>query len=915
MAVIPPRQGNGVGRALLDAVRGYCGDKKVNILSFLAEKPVNKKSAYYFYEKYLAERELRYEKKERTFRDKSGRADEFVVFTVFLGDDVPVADENGTLREEVSTRPERSVYTPETDIDGERKATLNITNDILPELHPDDLVALREFIAAIPRGEADTRSRWIELKHPVTKINGKMIDPIEFLDIKGGMLNTKERIYPHMGTGAVPRRILADKKGKIHHCEAIPAPEGGSRLSTVINEYNIHYEVNHDTRFDGQGLLFRYPVGWGMFKDVSYNGEELGYLILGISRGLRGSEEGEIVNDDYNAEVGRVLRKVHDRGYTGLYFHGGNMLISTKDGSKTGLWDFEGTTSLSLEVMSQSEYTANVLIDLYYAMKKAVYFGVRSGLGRDVGAGEVLAEGYFAKELAAGEISAREIAEICAIVESAVTDGDDAEGDQDRIKRLIIKSAEKNGLRLDPDPAEGELYDIPGDDVSRFTYSDICYALRKYERYVVNNTPLGLLPSLQRLATCIIPLLPEDKCGQLKKMLRRFPDHRVEAYLDDEFKDGCRDVAKLLEGAQLSRQETSILVKILIMQGRECYLDNYTRVIRDYLGRFKYVNEAIRKWKKKKSHHRQDRSASANGKSVEQLLYTAREDDGMLLALLSREGFVARAEDRGSFNELVALGVCVSAGDNRYRFSELMRGPDLSHTRTMINAVMPVVGSGEKLATGNWQRATKETLRESVKMAVVHELNNMISRTVAPTKTVWHVIDKGLVAVGQESYFQNFNAELERAGSSERVRFVRDDEELADVVNGLEAEHPGEEISVAAHDRKDIDGLASAGVKKILVFEGEPGDIAHIDGIIAALRALYLNPDEAVPMLKLIYTALGAVPGEDVESDEAVLKDLLAGSPYEFAAKFVYILPKVVGLPVGDLQRLNRVMREFVVKA
>ncbi|MBF0217074.1 MAG: hypothetical protein HQL30_08790 [Candidatus Omnitrophica bacterium] len=311
---------------------------------------------------------------------------------------------------------------------------------------------------------------------------------------------------------------------------------------------------------------------------------------------------------------------------------------------------------------------------------------------------------------------------------------------------------------------------------------------------------------------------------------------------------------------------------------------------------------------------------------VTQLLLTMRGKSEMLADLLSPEGFDAGSGDKPGFNELVNAGVCVGLGDNSYRFAELMRGPDLDHTRTMINAVLGVLGGQNKnsrprppcrgmIASISTIDARTTFMCELVKMAVLQELNNIISRTVSPAKTIWHVVDKGLLAVGEESYFQNLNAELERAGSRERVRFVRDDEELADVVNGLKAEHPGEEISVAAHDRKDIDGLVSAGVKKVLVFEGEAGDIAHIDGIIAALRALYLDPEEAVPMLKLIYTALGAVPGDGVESDEAILKDLLAGSPANFAARFVYILPKVGGLPVGEIVRLNRVMRELVVKA
>jgi hypothetical protein len=105
-------------------------------------------------------------------------------------------------------------------------------------------------------------------------------------------------------------------------------------------------------------------------------------------------------------------------------------------------------------------------------------------------------------------------------------------------------------------------------------------------------------------------------------------------------------------------------------------------------------------------------------------------------------------------------------------------------------------------------------------------------------------------------------------------------------------------FDVALTDANDIAKVPD-GVK-MLVFKGVVGDFSHIEGIVAALRALHLQREQVMPSLLRIYAAMKGAAYEGKMPPPGLLDD-----PREFARAFIFDLPPVTSVPVNDIPKLN----------
>ncbi|MDD5439585.1 MAG: hypothetical protein PHS37_05305 [Candidatus Omnitrophica bacterium] len=328
--------------------------------------------------------------------------------------------------------------------------------------------------------------------------------------------------------------------------------------------------------------------------------------------------------------------------------------------------------------------------------------------------------------------------------------------------------------------------------------------------------------------------------------------------------------------------------------------------------------------------------------SPAECLETIKNDDAMLDAMSSRSGMPVSEDEEKFYKILSEAGICspVEGKIRRYCFTDMMEGRKafiedwktttslqeearrieaINVTKSLINAACDMRMPEDRADALPVLRRTAideqdiPTVREFVKMTVIHEINKRLEPAIPPQKIMWHVIDHGMIDIQQLPYFQNMNRDLDDGKSRERIRFVKAHETLAQVLEEIHHEHPGAVIDVATNDYARLAAISDPAIKA-LVIEGAAGDFRQIEGLIAALRALHIDRLRVIPTLFHIYAALGATGKTGNENRYDTLLKLFETDPREFARKFIYILPPIERLP-DDLPRLNRLMRTFITSA
>jgi len=191
---------------------------------------------------------------------------------------------------------------------------------------------------------------------------------------------------------------------------------------------------------------------------------------------------------------------------------------------------------------------------------------------------------------------------------------------------------------------------------------------------------------------------------------------------------------------------------------------------------------------------------------------------------------------------------------------------------------------------------------------------------VAPRKKIlWHVVEKDVLAMGQQgSFTQAINNASKASKAEERVWIVKGDgpKAIKEAFAYIQALHPNEEpvfdVALSTKDHiKWVPTYTAGNRNMMLVFDHKDGigSITNVQGILAALRALHMPYDEGVQELLRIYEAM---TGEEYRGhcDYAYWFD-----PKRLARAMVFEMPRAKPLSWDDKRAINRYLLRLVSAA
>ncbi len=310
-------------------------------------------------------------------------------------------------------------------------------------------------------------------------------------------------------------------------------------------------------------------------------------------------------------------------------------------------------------------------------------------------------------------------------------------------------------------------------------------------------------------------------------------------------------------------------------------------------------------------------------KDNEPLLRKALSEDGFSIADISGLTSFTKRKAREKIAVLEGLKLLIPAGEkNHYRFSGTIRGPDEKYTITMINAVNDIVyvtGQRREERLMRLKDITdhqKAYLREMIKMTVSREVNRLHDVAVPENRVLWRIVDRRLMGASQASSFsQKINNYYRNSDENERIWVLSGDQDVSDAMALLEKISPGSVFDVALADKDDISKVPEEfnGMPvKMLVFdiECQAASFNHVEGVIAALRALRLEREEVIPALLRVYRVINGAPYEGELPSPGDLDNMR-----KFASTFIFRIPPAEALPVGEIQKLNDQLLKILISA
>ncbi|MFT5388310.1 MAG: hypothetical protein ACI9E5_001446, partial [Candidatus Omnitrophota bacterium] len=189
------------------------------------------------------------------------------------------------------------------------------------------------------------RTIYLKLDNSI-QVGAKTLTHFRFKGVRPRKTELEAQTYT--GKNNPTRTAFINAKGNIDIKTTSEAPFGGQKATEAAQEFSML------KKGQSNDFLTDYPVGWGEFSNIYFQGNKLGYTILGmegedvrISRYTIG-EQLELVNlkeFDFKIlteeqsfsianKVGESLRQYHNQGYFNRYPHLVNIgIIKQEDGS------------------------------------------------------------------------------------------------------------------------------------------------------------------------------------------------------------------------------------------------------------------------------------------------------------------------------------------------------------------------------------------------------------------------------------------------------------------------------------------------------------------------------------------------------------------------------------------------------
>ncbi len=166
------------------------------------------------------------------------------------------------------------------DLTGGRACTLFLNESVAGALSPLDRTRLEEVLTTNFDEAPATRSVWFALQKPLHLSDSAQVPPVVSLQVKGVWFDSRQPLRPHEGLGWRPEYYFADREATFRRFHPPFDPKGCCALSEAVREYT--YLLDAYPRCLSEAPFVPAPVGWGTFPGCAFDGEEIGYVVLGL---------------------------------------------------------------------------------------------------------------------------------------------------------------------------------------------------------------------------------------------------------------------------------------------------------------------------------------------------------------------------------------------------------------------------------------------------------------------------------------------------------------------------------------------------------------------------------------------------------------------------------------------------------
>lgn len=262
-------------------------------------------------------------------------------------------------------------------LDGERPCQLFLNRLVAPALGELDRRRLEDIVTRNTTIEPETRSRWLPLTAPIRHYDGRPVRPIVELQAKGVVFDAAQRPATYRGVGWRPEYYFADRDGRFRRFHPRHDAIGSCFVSEAVREYS--YTLAAYPVMAGGSCEVVMPVAWGRYDGRAFDGEDLGFVVLGLpetsARGAAYYQALTALNQrgerapmiDVLARRARAIRRMHDAGFLMPFRHFSN-LSTTADGVVI-LHDLGDRCALLRDqLFGDHQYIAEAFTNLAFAM-------------------------------------------------------------------------------------------------------------------------------------------------------------------------------------------------------------------------------------------------------------------------------------------------------------------------------------------------------------------------------------------------------------------------------------------------------------------------------------------------------------------------------------------------------------------
>ena len=274
---------------------------------------------------------------------------------------------------------EAKVNTLYESLDTDRKSTFYLNEEI--EISSNDKSKLKEIIGKNRIPDYETRSVWFDLEKPIDILDGKAINPVVSLQVKGVVFDEAVPPKSYGGVGWRSEYYFADKDSYLRGFQLPQEASGYCTMCEAVNEFIFCREASK--RMEGTNVEVPLAIAWGEFENGSFDGDQFGYVVLGLPELIPGRDTPyyealtELSSNKNFSPMKQVLTRranamstMHKSGLVAPFRHFGNMSL-TRTGN-TFMHDLGDRRALTIEqTLNVDQFIAETFANLSSALTPA----------------------------------------------------------------------------------------------------------------------------------------------------------------------------------------------------------------------------------------------------------------------------------------------------------------------------------------------------------------------------------------------------------------------------------------------------------------------------------------------------------------------------------------------------------------